>query len=79
MTRIDPRGLGTIVVAVCALALAGCGGKPKTAAAPPPSQTITVAVAGIETLPREIAVRQQQYAYYRDRLLSFPKPEEMAV
>lgn len=30
-------------------------------------------------LPREIAVRQQQYAYYRDRLLSFPKPEEMAV
>lgn len=31
-----------------------------------------------EGLPREIALRQQQHAYYRDRLLSFPKPEEMA-
>jgi type I restriction enzyme S subunit len=28
-----------------------------------------------EGLPREIALRQQQYAYYRDLLLSFPKPE----
>lgn len=27
-----------------------------------------------EGLPREIALRQQQYAYYRDLLLSFPKP-----
>ena len=25
-------------------------------------------------LPREIALRQQQYAYYRDLLLNFPKP-----
>jgi type I restriction enzyme S subunit len=30
-----------------------------------------------EGLPREIALRQKQYAYYRDLLLSFPKPEEM--
>ncbi len=28
-----------------------------------------------EGLPREIALRQQQYEYYRDQLLSFPKPE----
>ncbi|MDD5463290.1 MAG: restriction endonuclease subunit S [Methylococcales bacterium] len=28
-----------------------------------------------EGLPREIALRQQQYAYYRDLLLSFPKAE----
>jgi len=28
-----------------------------------------------EGLPREIELRQQQYAYYRDLLLSFPKPE----
>ena len=27
-----------------------------------------------EGLPREIELRQKQYAYYRDRLLSFPKP-----
>lgn len=27
-----------------------------------------------EGLPREIELRQQQYAYYRDLLLSFPKP-----
>jgi len=27
-------------------------------------------------LPREIALRLQQYEYYRDLLLSFPKPEE---
>ena len=26
-------------------------------------------------LPREIALRQKQYEYYRDLLLSFPKPE----
>ena len=31
-----------------------------------------------EGLPREIALRQQQYAYYRDLLLSFPKPETAA-
>ncbi|MBS0312733.1 MAG: restriction endonuclease subunit S [Proteobacteria bacterium] len=30
-----------------------------------------------EGLPREIALRQKQYAYYRDLLLSFPKPEEV--
>lgn len=29
-------------------------------------------------LPREIALRQQQYEYYRDLLLSFPNPEEAA-
>jgi type I restriction enzyme S subunit len=32
-----------------------------------------------EGLPREIALRQKQYEYYRDLLLSFPKPEEVAV
>ncbi len=29
-----------------------------------------------EDLPREIALRQKQYEHHRDRLLSFPKPEE---
>ena len=28
-------------------------------------------------LPREIALRQKQYEYYRDLLLTFPKPEEV--
>lgn len=32
-----------------------------------------------EGLPREISQRKQQYAYYRNLLLSFPKPEEVAV
>ncbi|WP_022964262.1 restriction endonuclease subunit S [Halopseudomonas pelagia] len=32
-----------------------------------------------EGLPREIALRQQQYEYYRDRLLSFPKPDDEAA
>jgi len=27
-----------------------------------------------EGLPREIELRQKQYEYYRDLLLSFPKP-----
>ena len=27
-----------------------------------------------EGLPREIELRQKQYAHYRDLLLSFPKP-----
>ena len=27
-----------------------------------------------EGLPREIELRQKQYAYYRDLLLAFPKP-----
>ncbi len=31
-----------------------------------------------EGLPREIALRQQQYAYYRDLLFSFPKPAPAA-
>ena len=30
-------------------------------------------------LPREIELRQKQYEYYRDLLLSFPKPEEAAA
>jgi type I restriction enzyme S subunit len=29
-----------------------------------------------EGLPREIELRQKQYEYYRNLLLSFPKPEE---
>lgn len=32
-----------------------------------------------EGLPREIALRQQQYAYYRDLLLSFPKDQPIAA
>jgi type I restriction enzyme S subunit len=31
-----------------------------------------------EGLPREIELRQKQYAYYRDLLLNFPKPEVAA-
>ena len=31
-----------------------------------------------EGLPKEIALRRKQYAYYRDALLSFPRPEESA-
>ena len=31
-----------------------------------------------EGLPREIELRQKQYEYYRDLLLSFPKPEVVA-
>lgn len=32
-----------------------------------------------EGLPREIELRQKQYEYYRDLLLSFPKPGEQAA
>ena len=32
-----------------------------------------------EGLPREIELRQKQYDYYRDLLLSFPKPDSMAA
>lgn len=32
-----------------------------------------------EGLPREISLHQKQYKYYRDLLLSFPKPEEVAA
>lgn len=38
--------------------------------------TLTTSIS--EGLPREIALRQQQFEYYRDLLLSFPKPEEAA-
>jgi type I restriction enzyme S subunit len=30
-----------------------------------------------EGLPREIELRQKQYEYYRNLLLSFPKPESV--
>ena len=36
--------------------------------------TLTTSIR--EGLPREIALRQEQYEYYRDLLLSFPKAEE---
>lgn len=32
-----------------------------------------------EGLPREIELRQKQYEYYRDQLLSFPKPTALAT
>ena len=32
-----------------------------------------------EGLPREIELRQKQYAHYRDLLLSFPKPQEVVA
>ncbi|KGQ20760.1 Type I restriction-modification system, specificity subunit S [Lysobacter dokdonensis DS-58] len=32
-----------------------------------------------EDLPREIELRQKQYAYYRDLLLSFSKPEAVGA
>jgi type I restriction enzyme S subunit len=32
-----------------------------------------------EGLPREIKLRQKQYEHYRDLLLGFPKPEEVAA
>ena len=38
--------------------------------------TLTTSLS--EGLPREIALRRQQYEYYRNLLLSFPKPEEAA-
>ncbi|WP_380057450.1 restriction endonuclease subunit S [Falsihalocynthiibacter sp. SS001] len=38
--------------------------------------TLTTSLS--EGLPREIKLRKQQYEYYRDLLLSFPKPEEEA-
>lgn len=34
--------------------------------------TLTTSIQ--EGLPREIELRQKQYEYYRDLLLSFPKP-----
>ena len=38
----------------------------------------TLTTSLTEGLPREIELRQQQYEYYRDLLLSFPKPEVAA-
>lgn len=37
--------------------------------------TLTTSLS--EGLPREIALRQKQYEYYRDLLLNFPKPAEV--
>mgnify|MGYP000397993339 FL=1 len=37
--------------------------------------TLTTSIS--EGLPREIALRQKQYEYYRDLLLTFPKPKEV--
>jgi len=37
--------------------------------------TLTTSIS--EGLPREIALRQKQYEYYRDLLLTFPKSEEV--
>ena len=35
--------------------------------------TLTTSIT--EGLPKELELRQKQYEYYRDMLLSFPKPE----
>ena len=39
-------------------------------------ETLTTSIQ--EGLPREIELRQKQYEYYRDLLLSFPKSDEAA-
>ena len=35
--------------------------------------------AGTTGLPREIGLRQKQYEYYRDLLVSFPQQEQVAA
>lgn len=35
-------------------------------------ETLTCSIT--EGLPREIELRQKQYAYYREQLLTFPQP-----
>lgn len=39
----------------------------------------TLTTSPTKGLPREIELREKQYAYYRDLLLSFPKPDEVAA
>ncbi|HED35264.1 MAG TPA: HD domain-containing protein [Gammaproteobacteria bacterium] len=39
--------------------------------------TLTISIS--EGLPRETELRQKQYEYYRDLLLSFPKPNSEAA
>lgn len=39
----------------------------------------TLTTSLTEGLPREIELREKQYAYYRDQLLSFPKPDNRAA
>src|SRR5690606_37376481 len=39
----------------------------------------TLTTSPTKGLPREIVLREKQYAYYRDLLLSFPKPDEVAA
>jgi len=39
--------------------------------------TLTTSIT--EGLPREIELREKQCAYYRDQLLSFHKPNDMAA
>lgn len=39
----------------------------------------TLTTSFTEGLPREIELREKQYAYYRDLLFSFPKPEAVAA
>ena len=39
----------------------------------------TLTMSLTEGLPREIDLREKQYAYYRDQLLSFPKPDAEAA
>lgn len=39
----------------------------------------TLTTSLTEGLPREIELREKQYAYYRDLLFSFPKPETQAA
>jgi len=39
----------------------------------------TLTTSLTEGLPREIELRQQQYEYYRELLLSFPKPDEVTA
>lgn len=39
----------------------------------------TLTTSLTEGLPREIELRKQQYAWYRDLLLNFPKPDDMVA
>src|SRR5690554_3366739 len=44
-----------------------------------PNKSITKTTQITKAFPREIELRQKQYEYYRDLLLSFPKPEADAA
>ncbi|MDQ7068354.1 MAG: restriction endonuclease subunit S [Sulfurimonas sp.] len=71
MSAINAKGLGKVIIPIPSM-----DEQARIVTILDKFETLTNSIS--EGLPHEIKLRQQQYEYYRELLLNFPKPQVKA-